>query len=78
MTRTGPIKRFKDHPELLPVFSGKAIKAIAKKLDKDPDSGWETIICGRFGGECSSRHTQCRAMRARIAKEVIETVKVSA
>jgi hypothetical protein len=75
MTKSGPLQKFKDHPELLPVFPGRAVKNIAAALERNPDFGLLTITCLRFGGECSSGHEQCRAMRKRYAERLMNSSK---
>jgi hypothetical protein len=62
-TGKGEKRPFKDYPELLPSPFHRVAKAIAETLKKDPDFGFDTISCLRFGGECSSAHTECRKMR---------------
>jgi|SRR5581483_8888254 len=58
----GPFLKWKDHPELLPIFP-KAARAVARVLKKDPEAGLQTISCLKFGGQCSSGHPQCRELR---------------
>jgi hypothetical protein len=63
LTATGPIQKFKDHPELLPSPFHRAAKGIAEALAKDPDFGFPVILCVKFGGECSSSQPQCKEER---------------
>lgn len=51
---------FKDHPEYLPALPNKKmIDAIkARKWQ-----GLDFLICGRFGGKCSSANPECRKLR---------------
>lgn len=65
MHKTGPVKKFKDHPELLPhpIIHLKAAKRVQKLLEKNPDVGLTTLLCLRFGGECSGANEECRKMR---------------
>ena len=64
MTAKGEIQKFKDFPELLPVFPRKAVLAIKRELEKNPNFGFETIRCLKFGGQCHSGNPRCKAMRA--------------
>lgn len=51
---------FKKHPEMLPAFPNKEmIKAIKDKQWK----GIDLLICGRFGGTCSTANAECRKLR---------------
>lgn len=51
---------FEDHPEMLPaVPSPKMAKAIASGERK----GVNLIVCGKFGGVCSTANPQCRQER---------------
>ena len=55
---------FKDYPELLPLPFHKVSKIIAKELEKDPDFGFDAILCGRFNnGECRGDNKECRKLR---------------
>jgi hypothetical protein len=63
LTGVGPIKKFKDHPDLLPVRPLRAVKIIAEALKKDPDFGFPFVTCLRFGGECNSGKPECRKLR---------------
>ena len=64
MTGIGELLKFKDHPELLPAPWHPAAFILADKLKKNPDLGIRTVSCKRFGGQCNSRHEQCRALRS--------------
>ena len=59
----GEPRPFKDYPELLPSPFHKAAKIIAKKLEEDPNFGFDTIACLRFGGECCSGKIECKRLR---------------
>jgi hypothetical protein len=58
----GEIKKFKNHPELLPAF-GKAAKAVADALKENPEFGFRYYVCTKFGGDCNSKNAGCVAMR---------------
>ena len=53
-------KSFKDHPEMLPAFPNQKMQTA---LESGEWSGITIFECGRFGGECSSGHPDCRKMR---------------
>lgn len=60
MVVNGETKTFKDHPEALPMPWSKAAKTIIKAIEKNPNAGFTLMKCLRFGGECSSKNTECR------------------
>jgi hypothetical protein len=60
----GPIQKFKDHPDMLPVPWHKAAKVIAEHLKKDPEFGLRTLTCKKFGGQCYGGNPRCMALRA--------------
>jgi hypothetical protein len=66
--KAGEVKKFKDHPELLPPPWHKAAKTIAEEIKKNPDFGLTPIMCLRFGGECNPRNEQCINMRSLLKK----------
>lgn len=63
MHKPGPLRKFKDHPELLPAYWHPAAPKVAKLLDKDPEAGLTPLLCLRFGGECSSANPDCMRLR---------------
>lgn len=58
----GPFVKWKDNPNMLP-FCSLAGKKILEELKKDPEAGFETLECKRFGGECSGRNIDCKRLR---------------
>jgi hypothetical protein len=63
MHKAGELKKFKDYPYLLPSPWHKIGRVVMERLKTNPDEGLTPILCLRFGGECSSRHPDCKAMR---------------
>lgn len=64
LTKTGEVMKFRDHPELLPApWHRKAVENVQKLLKEDTDAGLTPIECGRFGGQCNSKHSECRKLR---------------
>jgi len=63
MVGEGTLKKFKDHPELLPPFWHPSARKFASKLKKDPESGLTPLTCLKFGGECNSTNNGCRKIR---------------
>ena len=59
----GPLKKWKDHPELLPLPWSRAAKLIVEEVKVNPDAGLRMNLCGKFGGECQSGNEDCRKMR---------------
>ena len=53
-------KSFEEHPEILPAFPKLNL---LKKIESGRLKGLDFYVCGRFGGECSSKHKDCMKMR---------------
>ncbi len=51
---------FEEHPENLPFFPKKGM---LEAIESGEWKGIDFIICGKFGGRCSSGHKECRIMR---------------
>lgn len=51
---------FKDNPHMLPAFPTKSMKDAIKN---ESFAGINLLVCGRFGGVCSSKHAQCLELR---------------
>jgi len=57
-------KSFEDHPELLPALPGlPKLRKMMEAINSGEMKGITIYECGRFGGECSSGHSDCRKMR---------------
>jgi len=57
-------KSFKDHPEMLPCMPWrKSLRKMMAAIESGELKGLSSFVCGRFGGECSSGHSDCRKMR---------------
>jgi hypothetical protein len=63
MTKVGTLKKFKDHPELLPAPWHPVAPKILEELKKDPDAGLTPMLCLKFGGECGGANEECRKLR---------------
>jgi hypothetical protein len=63
LVKKGPLKKWKDHPELLPLPWSRAAKLIAEEIQVNPDAGLRMSLCGKFGGECSGANEECRKLR---------------
>lgn len=51
---------FKDHPEIFPAFPNEKM---IRDLKENKLSGVDVIICGKFGGRCSSHNEKCIELR---------------
>lgn len=60
MTREMEFFPFSDHPELLPLMPGPKLRDAIKTGEL---TGIPLIICGKFGGLCSSGNPKCKESR---------------
>jgi len=63
MTKVGTLKKFKDHPELLPAPWHSAAPKILKVLEENSEAGLTPLLCLKFGGECNGGNEKCRDLR---------------
>ena len=63
MLGKGSFKKWKDHPELLPLPWSRAAKLIAEEIEINPNAGVGFIGCKRFGGDCNSGNLECKELR---------------
>jgi hypothetical protein len=56
----GSFDSFADHPELLPLFLSKKMRAA---ISSGQFKGIQHTACLRFGGDCNSAQPQCRELR---------------
>ena len=63
LNKVGELKKFKDHPEMLPAFWHPSAPKFAKVLEEDPEAGLTPMLCLKFGGECSGANEECRKLR---------------
>ncbi len=67
LTKETEFVSFKDHPEFLPAMPWrKKLQPMMKAIESGKMTGLDFIVCGKFGGRCSSGHPQCKALRNKI------------
>ena len=55
---------FEEHPEILPAFIElPKFDKMREAIKSGELKGFEFYLCGRFGGQCNSGHSECRKMR---------------
>jgi hypothetical protein len=63
LTEKTEFESFEEHPENLPRYPKEGM---LEAIKTGMWTGIDFIICGKFGGRCSSRHAECRKMRGYI------------
>jgi len=67
LTKETEFVSFKEHPEWLPAFPHRPkLKKMMKAIETGELKGIDFIVCGKFGGRCSSKHEECRELRKKL------------
>ena len=60
LTSKSEFLTFHDHPDLIPAFP---TEKMLTEINSGKLNGMDRILCGKFGGFCSSKHSECMKMR---------------